>query len=250
VTRDDGVRVHFGDRVEGRLHGVHIVVEEGHQLLRAGRGAERMASDEGVAAEQHPGTGHQVGGVPAGVPGRRDRDGPTGDVDDVPCADDWTEIRGLGHTGVVQRPVAHHVQGPRQHTWTPQVAGHIRRAGLFQVLPSRMPRFRGRQQDRHPMLLEQTRQRADVVDVRMGDEHGLDVAEAAADLADRGEDVVEVPRPPGVDQREGVALGDERPVDGLALDGEDARRDLGDFHRMDPTRTGAVGTVDHRSQQE
>jgi hypothetical protein len=69
-----------------------------------------------------------------------------------------------------------------------------------------------------------------VVDVRVGDQHGFDVGEPAADLGERREHLVVVAGVPGVDERHGVAVGEQGPVDRPAVHREDAVSGFRDFH--------------------
>jgi hypothetical protein len=83
---------------------------------------------------------------------------------------------------------------------------------------------------RHRVLLEKSRQRADVVDVRVGDQHGFDVRQPPADLGEGREHLVVVSGVPGVDERHGVAVGEQRPVDRPAVHREDALSGFRDLH--------------------
>lgn len=112
---------------------------------------------------------------------------------------------------------------------------HAGGGDLLQVFAFGVADLFGAGVDRHAGLFDECRDRADVVEVGVGDEHGPNVGRSPPDLVDRVEDVGCVCGVSGVYHGDPATVVDERPVDVGAGYDMDGIGDLIDFH-VGPTR--------------
>ncbi len=189
------------------------VVEERGQHLWAGVANHRVRGDQFVAGEDRADAGQVVGGVPGGVAVGRHRDRVAGEVERARVG----ERLGAGDADFLRDADPHDPGQPGQHPGSPEVRGDVQRGGLLEVVAVSVAYLDGVGVDGRAVAVVEVVGRAHVVDVRVGEQDGVDVLGAPADRPQRLLDAGEVAGVAGVDQRDGLVVADQVPVDLGAL---------------------------------
>lgn len=208
-----------------RREGVRALgVEHVGQQLRALYPRGGVTADQGVAGDHDAGVWQVVGAVSGGVPGGVHRHRTAGKIQ-RPLAG---ERLGPGHPDVGRAAGPERVHRPGQHAGTPGLAHHLAHAHLLEELAARVRHLLLVQMDRDAVGAAQVLGRPEMVVVRVGDEYGADGLGGVAERVEGGEDVRAVARISGVDQGDGVPLGQDHPVRVAAVNQMDPGRHLDD----------------------
>ncbi len=181
--------------------------------VAAGVPQQRMSGDQGVAADQNP--VDDEGTVPAGVVRGWE---PAPDCSGRSSCARSPRPRGRDAAVVHPAPLAVMVAAHFTPAGLPDVADHVRRSGLLEILTLGVPEFGTVAKHRCAMGFRQPDGRAEVVDVGVGQQDGGDVVDGEPELGGPSPMTSSrLPREPRVDQHDPVSVGHQRPVDQVGL---------------------------------